>query len=186
LRYWTAVGGVRTVAPFGLWEPAWICLKVLPDLWVPCKFVRVCSELVNVLLGLEHRWWALSPISVISDIGLSLMSESPISYWESGVRHYNGYRNKVLSDIWYPTPPVIWRNTVAGKYSNAYSFKGCGFESSWYYKFFVYLCQISEWAQMSISEHFRNRNDSFQSDIFVSGITDVNVRCRISPTLRSM
>jgi hypothetical protein len=41
---------------------------------------------------------------------------------------------------------------------------------------------------MSISEHFRYRNDIFQSDIFVSdiGITDVDVRCRISPTLRSM
>jgi hypothetical protein len=41
---------------------------------------------------------------------------------------------------------------------------------------------------MSISEHFRYRNDVFQSDIFVSdiGITDVDVGCRISPTLRSM
>ncbi len=41
---------------------------------------------------------------------------------------------------------------------------------------------------MSISEHFRYRNDVFQSDIFVSdiGITDVAVGCRISPTLRSM
>ncbi len=41
---------------------------------------------------------------------------------------------------------------------------------------------------MSISEHFRYRNDLFQSDIFASdiGITDVNVGCRISPTLRSM
>jgi hypothetical protein len=41
---------------------------------------------------------------------------------------------------------------------------------------------------MSISEHFRHRNDFFQSDIFVSdiGIADVNVGCRISPTLRSM
>jgi hypothetical protein len=41
---------------------------------------------------------------------------------------------------------------------------------------------------MSISEHFRDRNDVFQSDIFLSdiGITDVDVGCRISPTLRSM
>ncbi len=41
---------------------------------------------------------------------------------------------------------------------------------------------------MSISEHFRYRIDSFQSDIFVSniGITDVDVGCRISPTLRPM
>ncbi len=41
---------------------------------------------------------------------------------------------------------------------------------------------------MSISEHFRYRNDVFQSDIFVSdiGITDVDVGCRISPKLRSI
>jgi hypothetical protein len=41
---------------------------------------------------------------------------------------------------------------------------------------------------MFISEHFRYRNDGFQSNIFVSdiGITDVNVGCQISPTLRSM
>jgi hypothetical protein len=41
---------------------------------------------------------------------------------------------------------------------------------------------------MSISELFRYQNDSFQSDIFSSniGITDVNVGCQISPTLRSI
>jgi hypothetical protein len=41
---------------------------------------------------------------------------------------------------------------------------------------------------MSISEHFRYWNDSFQSDIFVSdiGITDVDVGCWTSPTLWSM
>jgi hypothetical protein len=41
---------------------------------------------------------------------------------------------------------------------------------------------------MSISEHFRYRNDVFQSDIFVSdiGITNIDVGCRISPTLRPM
>jgi hypothetical protein len=41
---------------------------------------------------------------------------------------------------------------------------------------------------MSISEHFRYRNDVFQSDIFVSdiGVTDVDVLCWISPTLRSI
>jgi hypothetical protein len=41
---------------------------------------------------------------------------------------------------------------------------------------------------MSISEPFRYRNDSFQSDIFSSdiGITNVDVGCRISPILRSM
>ncbi len=50
----------------------------------------------------DHRW-ALSPIFVISDIELSLISEPLISDWESEVRHYVGYRSKVLSDIRYPT-----------------------------------------------------------------------------------
>jgi hypothetical protein len=41
---------------------------------------------------------------------------------------------------------------------------------------------------MSISEHFQYRNDSLKSEIFVFviGITDADVRCGISPTLRSM
>jgi hypothetical protein len=41
---------------------------------------------------------------------------------------------------------------------------------------------------MSMSEHFRYRNDVFQSDIFVSdiGITDADVGCQKLPTLRSM
>jgi hypothetical protein len=41
---------------------------------------------------------------------------------------------------------------------------------------------------MSISELFRYRDDSFQSDIFSSDIviTDVDVKCRISPTFRSV
>ncbi len=54
--------------------------------------------------------------------------------------------------------------------------------------FFSLQYRISEWALMSISEHFRYRNDFFQSDIFLSdiGITDVDVGCWISPILRSM
>jgi hypothetical protein len=41
---------------------------------------------------------------------------------------------------------------------------------------------------MSISEHFRYGNDSFQSYIFVSdiGMTYLDAGCRISPILRSM
>jgi hypothetical protein len=50
-----------------------------------------------------HHRWALNPISVISDIGLKLISEHPISDWESGVGHYIGYLNKDLSDIRYPS-----------------------------------------------------------------------------------
>jgi hypothetical protein len=54
---------------------------------------RCCRNMANV-----HRW-ALSPISMISDIGLSLISGLPISDLESGVRYYIGYRNKVVFDI---------------------------------------------------------------------------------------
>jgi hypothetical protein len=63
----------------------------------------------------------------------------------------------------------------------------CWFESSGRYIYFL-QCRISEWTLMSISEHFRYRNEVFQSDIFVSdiGITDVDVGYRISPTLRLM
>ncbi len=52
----------------------------------------------------------------------------------------------------------------------------------------IFVHRISEWTKISISELFRYRNDSFQSDIFSSdiGTTDVDVVCRISPTLRSM
>jgi hypothetical protein len=52
----------------------------------------------------------------------------------------------------------------------------------------IFVHRISEWTKMSILEPFRYRNDSFQSNIFSSdiGITDVDVVCRISPTLRSM
>jgi hypothetical protein len=64
----------------------------------------------------EHKW-ALSPISVISDIGLILISEPPILDWESGVRHYIGYWNKVLFDIQYPTYQSLWGGTVADWYS---------------------------------------------------------------------
>ncbi len=136
----------------------------------------------------KHRW-ALSPISVISDIGLSLKSELPISDWESGVWHYIGYRNKVLSDILYPTSFNIQTVSVAQWYS-------ASLKNRWTWvrffklKYFFLQCRISEWALMSISEHFRYRNDVFQSDIFVSdiGITHVDVgyhrhwgRCRCPP-----
>ncbi len=59
------------------------------------------------LRGLHKGWrrhfyrWALSPKSVISDIGLSLISEPLISVRRDRVRHYIGYRNKLflISDI---------------------------------------------------------------------------------------
>jgi hypothetical protein len=48
-------------------------------------------------LGPNLHRWALSPISVISDIGLSLKSD-----WKSGVWHNIAYWNTVLYDIRYP------------------------------------------------------------------------------------
>ncbi len=101
---------------------------------------------------------------IISDIGINFY---PISY----IRHLNAYcQTQKLSFI-----------------ALAYCFKGRGFESVSRIIFFLQY-RISEWALMSILEHFRYRNGVFQSDIFLSdiGITDVDVGCRISPTLRSM
>jgi hypothetical protein len=66
--------------------------------------------------------WALNPISVISDIGLSLISD-----WESGVRHYIEYRNKVLSDIQYPTSLSRQTVTVAQWYNARVSLQGTWF-----------------------------------------------------------
>ncbi len=116
------------------------------------------------------------PISVISDIGLSLTSESPISDWESEVWHYIGYRNKVLSNIPYSTSPNINERCHSLVVPLDFGFKGLGFESYWRLRNFC-KCQISEWTLMSRWEHFRYRTDSFQSDIFFSDIrlTDVDV-----------
>ncbi len=84
---------------FGITVPLVNCSAFL-------KIIRVASSsnmhISYTCIPNDHRW-ALSPISVISDIGLSLISELPISDWESEVRHYIGYRNIYLSDIRYPT-----------------------------------------------------------------------------------
>ncbi len=161
-----------------------------PQNFIRCRKIFLKYRIQRFPTGKSHRW-ALSPISVISDIGLSLISELPISDWESGVRHYIGYRNKVLSDIRYPTSHSTQRVTVAQCYSARWPIQGARVRI-WKMNYFFLQCRISEWAQMSISEHFRYRNDVFQSDIFVSdiGITDVDVdvgyrrdwaRCRCPP-----
>ncbi len=69
----------------------------------PCTaHVRTAHTRINPVYHDYYHRWPLSPISTISDIGLSLISEPPISDWESGVWHYIGYRTKVLSDIRHP------------------------------------------------------------------------------------
>ncbi len=95
-------------------------------------------------------FWYL--ISVISDIGLSLISESPISDWESEVRHYIRYRNKVLSLSNIRHPALLKRGVIAEWYRAWLWFKGHGFESYWCPRNFC-KCQISEWTLMSILEH---------------------------------
>jgi hypothetical protein len=133
-----------------------------------------------------HRW-ALSPISVISDIGLSLISELPISDWESGVRHYIGYRNKVLSDIRYPTSQSTQTVTVAQCYSACLPIQGAWVRICWMKYFFSSMSDIGmssnvDIGTLPISEwrfsvrHFclRYRNNRCRC------------RCRISPTLSSM
>jgi hypothetical protein len=97
-------------------------------------------------------------------------------------------RNKCVSYIGYPTS---LRNRQSQKLSVivlAYCSKVRGFESAGRNNFVSSMSRISEWTRMSISEHFRYRNDVFQCDIFVTdiGITEVDVGYRISPTLRSM
>jgi hypothetical protein len=129
-------------------------------------------------VSVEHRW-ALSPISVISNIGLSLISESPISDWESKVRHYIdiGIKFYPITNIQHPL--IIKRGVIAEWYSARFWFQGACFR-------FQLMCKnfckggISERTLMSILEHFRYWNDNFQSDIFVSdiGITDVDVGYR--------
>ncbi len=95
-----------------------------------------------------------------------------------------------ISDIgikFYPISniPINIENTIAERYCTRVQFQG-GWNPADVTIFYIYKCRISEWTLASISEHFRKRNDSFQSDIFVSdiGITDVDVGCRISLTLK--
>ncbi len=121
-------------------------------------------------LSSGHRW-ALSPISVISDIGLSLISELPISDWESGVRHYIGYWNKILSDILYPTPNLIQIVKVAYLIVLAFYSKGRRFEFVGRYS--IYFCS-------SMSDIGMNSD----VDIWTLPISEwrfsVRCRCRIS------
>jgi hypothetical protein len=60
----------------------------------------------------DHRW-PLSPISVTSDIGLSLISEYPTSDREISE----------LSFIGYPTS-ILWRSIVAECYSARLQYQG--------------------------------------------------------------
>jgi hypothetical protein len=133
-----------------------------------------------------HRW-ALSPISVISDIGLSLISELPISDWESGVRHYIGYRNKVLSDIWYPTSHSTQTVTVAQCYRAPLPTQG-----AW-----VRTCRMnyvfSSMSDIGTSSDVDNRTlpisewrFSVRHFCLQYRINRCRCRCRISPTLSSM
>ncbi len=87
---------------------------------------------------------------------------------ESGVRHYIGYRNKLLSDIRHPK---IHKS------------------AQWLRKQVSLVRILLMWL---IFIGYRNglgcryhRNDSYQSDIFSSdiGITDVDIGCRISPII---
>ncbi len=131
------------------------------------KYFQSALGLAQLTQKTFNDRWALHPISVISDIGLSLISELPISNWESGVQHYIGYRKKGLSDIRHTN-----LNNQAQYFSVlalAFDSKGCRFKCAERNIFFL-QCRISEWSLMSISENFRYRNDVFYSDIFVSDI----------------
>ncbi len=92
------------------------------------------------------------PISVISDIGLSLILESPISDWESEVWHYIdiGIKFYPISNIRHPL--LLKRGVIVEWYSARLRFKGRGFESYWCPRNFC-KCQITEWTLMSILKH---------------------------------
>jgi hypothetical protein len=68
-------------------------------LWARC----LTQNMPIAMVPINHRW-TLTPISVISDIGLSLISELRISDWRERSPTLYQYRNKLLSDISYPTP----------------------------------------------------------------------------------
>ncbi len=93
----------RSLIPRHIFHGSLCHSRSWPGSWVQ-RWCFPCTSSPSTMSQL-HRW-APSPISVISDIGLSLISELPISDWESGVRHYIGYRNKLLSDIRYPISDI--------------------------------------------------------------------------------
>ncbi len=121
-------------------------------------------------------------------------TEPDIGTSDIGLREWSPtlYRISESSFIRYPTSKYTQTVSVAQCYSACLPIRG-----AWVcicrMKYFFLQCRISEWALMSISEHFRYRNDVFQSDIFVSdiGITDVDVgyrwhwgRCRCPPMVK--
>jgi hypothetical protein len=144
------------------------------------------------LLTSNHRW-PLIPISVISYIGQSLISELPISDWawyrnfrcrteESGVRHYIdiGIKFYSISDIQHPNILKLeqWlRSKVFACVNKGLGFESCGCDEYFldiglYSNVDIETIPISEW-QFSVRHiFFWYRNN--------------RCRCRISPTLRSM
>ncbi len=135
---------------------------------------------VNVYV---HHRWAISPISVISDIKLSLISEPPISDWESRVRHYIRYRNKVLSNIQHPN--YDRQAALLSGIALAHLRWGVGLNPLIGIIFFFNVGYWNElWCRyrgtLLISErHFSVWHICLQYQ-------NNRCRCRISPTLRSM
>jgi hypothetical protein len=111
---------------------------------------------------------------------------------ERRVRHYVGYRNKLLSDFWHPTSKCANpRSAVVRR--QILDMKSVGLKPVWkivfiwdwfvnfrYRNIRYWFSPISEWKLMSISELFRCRNERIYSDIFCSdiGIRDVDVGYR--------
>ncbi len=135
-------------------------------------------------LPIGHRW-ALSPISVISDIGLSLISELPISDWESAVRHYIGYRNKVLSNIIYPTSHSTQTVTVAQWYSARLPIQGAWVRICKMNYFFSSMSDIGMSSNVDIGT-LPISEWRFSVRHFCLRYRNNRCRCRISPTLSSM
>ncbi len=119
-------------------------------------------------------------------IGLSLILD-----WRerSLTLRYMGYHRKLRFEIPYPTCQSSQSSPWLSGNALAWGSKGCRFIPSLFNRYIVYrngLCY--QCRAVLISGLFRHRNNSFHSDIFSAdiGITDVDVRCRILPKLRSM
>ncbi len=118
-----------------------------------------------------HRW-ALTPISVISDIGLSLISELPISDWRK--RSPTLYRESEKTFIRYPISDIQ-------KFINQHSGwenKCLGFESCWCDKYYLDIGYRN-----GLRCRYRNLSDigmTVFSPTYFLPIRNNRCRCRMS------
>ncbi len=151
-------------------------------LWVNSSHLPDASSLIfRQLLHEFYHSWALTPISVSAFLDWAWYQSFRYRTEEIGVSHYIGYEINfyLISDIRHPKHHRLaqrLRSKALASKIKGLGIKPCGCAEN--------FLDIRYW------NGFRCRywNDCFQSDIFFSdiGLTDDDVRCRISPTSRSM